>query len=257
MARLIHVELLKLRTTRLNWGLLATAAAVTAVFAVLNATRDKNAPINTASGLNTEVLVGVWALLLSLIFGVVTASNEFRHSTATLTYLATPRRNRVLAAKAIAVACGGAAFGLAGGVIATGIGLIYVAARSFHLALGAATLTRYAVGYVVAAALLAVIGCGVGSIIRSQVAAITVVFVWAMIIESVLGGQFHAVRAYLPYAAATTLAGARIGYSMFQSGTGASAGTPLPFAAAVALLAGLATLLCTVAARTTVARDVS
>ena len=74
---------------------------------------------------------------------------------------------------------------------------------------------------------------------------------------SVLGGLFHAVRAYLPYAAATTLAGARIGYSMFQSGTGASAGTPLPFAAAAALLAGLAILFCVVAARTTVARDVS
>jgi ABC-2 type transport system ATP-binding protein len=47
------------------------------------------------------------------------------------------------------------------------------------------------------------------------------------------------------------------GCSMFQSGTGASAGTPLPFAAAAALLAGLAILFCTVAARTTVARDVS
>ena len=104
-----------------------------------------------------------------------------------------------------------------------------MAARGYHLALGAATLTRYTVGYVVAAALLAAVGCGVGSLIRSQVAAIIGVFVWAMIIESVLGGLFHAVRAYLPYAAATTLAGARIGYSMFQSGTGASAGNPLPF----------------------------
>lgn len=37
----------------------------------------------------------------------------------------------------------------------------------------------------------------------------------------------------------------------------ASAGIPLPFAAAAALLAGLAVLFCVVAARTTVARDVS
>jgi hypothetical protein len=160
-------------------------------------------------------------------------------------------------AKTFAAACGGAAFGLAGGVIATGIGLIFVAARGYHLALGAGTLTGYVVGYVVAAALLAAIGCAVGSLIRSQVAAIIGVFVWAMIIESLLGGLFHAVRAYLPYAAATTLAGARVGYSMFQSGTGASAGNALPFAAASALLAGLAIVFCAVAARTTVARDVS
>ena len=39
MIRLIRVELLKLRTTRLTYGLLATAAALTAVFAVIEAAR--------------------------------------------------------------------------------------------------------------------------------------------------------------------------------------------------------------------------
>lgn len=39
MTRLIHVELLKLRTTRLTYGLLATAAALTALFAVIEAAR--------------------------------------------------------------------------------------------------------------------------------------------------------------------------------------------------------------------------
>ena len=39
MIRLIRVELLKLRTTRLTYGLLATAAVLTAVFAVIEAAR--------------------------------------------------------------------------------------------------------------------------------------------------------------------------------------------------------------------------
>ena len=39
MTRLIRVELLKLRTARLTYGLLATAAALTAVFAVIEAAR--------------------------------------------------------------------------------------------------------------------------------------------------------------------------------------------------------------------------
>ena len=39
MTRLIRVELLKLRTTRLTYGLLATAAALTALFAVIEAAR--------------------------------------------------------------------------------------------------------------------------------------------------------------------------------------------------------------------------
>ena len=39
MNRLIRVELLKLRTTRLTYGLLATAAALTAVFGAIEAAR--------------------------------------------------------------------------------------------------------------------------------------------------------------------------------------------------------------------------
>ena len=39
MIRLIGVELLKLRTTRLTYGLLATAATLTGAFAVIEAAR--------------------------------------------------------------------------------------------------------------------------------------------------------------------------------------------------------------------------
>ena len=41
MNRLIRVELLKLRTTRLTYGLLATAAALTAVFGAIEAARAR------------------------------------------------------------------------------------------------------------------------------------------------------------------------------------------------------------------------
>ena len=55
MTRLIRVELLKLRTTRLSYGLLATGAALTALFSVLESVRSGSsggpAPLNTAAGL--------------------------------------------------------------------------------------------------------------------------------------------------------------------------------------------------------------
>ena len=118
MTRLIRVELLKLRTTRLSYGLLATAAGLTALFSVIEASRAGSAgritPLYTAAGLNAVISGGVFALILAAVVGVTVSSGEFRHSTATLTYLATPRRNRVLAAKAAAGACAGAVFGLAG-----------------------------------------------------------------------------------------------------------------------------------------------
>ena len=261
MIRLIQVELLKLRTTRLTYGLLATAAGLTAVFAVIEAARAGSGngigPLSTASGLNAVITAGVWALVLATVMGVTVSSGEFRHSTATLTYLATPHRGRVLTAKVVAGGCAGAVFGLAGYVMALGTGLIFVAARGDHVAISDATLARYAIGHIVGTALLAAIGVGLGSLIRSQLAGVIAVFAWTIVIESILGGLFTSIRPYLPYTAASTLYGTSPGGSAFGPAHGVSGGTPLPFAAATALLAGLAIVLAAVAARTTVGRDVT
>jgi len=261
MIRLIGVELLKLRTTRLTYGLLATAAALTGVFAVIEAARAGSgggpAPLSTASGLNDVITAGIWALVLATVMGVTVSSGEFRHGTATLTYLATPHRGRVLTAKAVAGACAGAVFGLAGYVMALGVGLSFVAARGYHVAIGDATLARYAIGHLVGTALLAAIGVGVGSLVRSQLAGVIGVFAWTIVIESILGGLFTSIRPYLPYTAASTLSGTSPGGSAFGAAHDLAGPSPLPFAAATALLAGLAIVFCAVAARTTVARDVS
>jgi PPE-repeat protein len=78
------------------------------------------------------------------------------------------------------------------------------------------------------------------------------------VIESVLGGLFSSIQPYLPYTAATTMGGTALGRAAFGPANCASTtAVPLPFAAAAALLAGLAVLLSVVAARTTVVRDVS
>jgi ABC-2 type transport system permease protein len=262
MIRLIRIELLKLRTTRLSYGLLATAAGLTALFSVIEASRAGSAkgigPLSTASGLSAVISAGVFALIMAAVFGVTVSSGEFRHATATQTYLATPRRGRVLAAKTAAGALGGAVFGLVGYVIALGVGLGFVAARGYHVAVGDATLARYGIGHLVAAALLAAVGVALGSLIRSQLAAVIIVFVETVVIESVIGGLYSSVQPYLPYTAATTLGGTALGRAAFGPANGASTtAVPLPFAAAAALLAGLAVLLSVVAARTTVRRDVS
>ena len=209
------------------------------------------------AGLTTIVTGGVWGLLFAAVLGVTISSGEFRHQTATLTYLATPARTRVLIAKAVAAALAGTVFGLACYAMAAAVGLSFVAARGYPVTVGAGTLAGYAAGHVVAAALLGAVGVAVGSLVRSQLAAVIGVFVWAIIVESVIGGLFSSVRPYLPYTAATTLAGTKLGYGGFGPSHAVSGGSPLPFAAATALLAGLAVVLAAAAARTTVRRDIT
>jgi ABC-2 type transport system permease protein len=261
MIRLIRTEFLKITTTRLSYALLATAAGLTALFSVLEASRSGPgktvASLSTAAGLNSVITGGVWSLLLAAILGVTVSSGEFRHQTATFTYLASPRRGRVLTAKASAAALAGTVFGLAGYAVALAVGLGFTAGRGYQIALGDGTLARYGAGHLLAAALLAAAGAGLGTLVRSQLAVLIGVFVWAIIIESLLGGLFTSIRPYLPYTAATTLAGSPLGDAAFGPAHSVTGGTPLPFAAATGLLAGLVIVLAAVAAATTLRRDIT
>jgi len=261
LPRLVRVELLKLASTRLSYGLLAASVGLTALWTTLEASRAGTgkgpAPLYTYSGLTSIVTGGEWGLILAAVLGVIISSDEFRHQTATFTYLAAPDRNQVLAAKAVAAAVGGAIFGLAGYAVAAAVGLAFTAAHGYRVAIGAVTFVNWGVGHLVGGALLAVIGVAAGSLVRSQLASVIGVFVWSIIIESLLGGLFTAVRPYLPYTAATTLAGTPLGSAAFGPARDASSGTPLPFAAATALLAAIATAAALIAARTTIRRDIT
>jgi ABC-type transport system involved in multi-copper enzyme maturation permease subunit len=263
MIRQIRVELLKLSTTRVGYGLLATGAGLTAMFAILEAARagghgaNTPASLSTAAGLSSVISAGIWGLLLAAVLGVIISSGEFRHQTATLTYLATPGRTRVLAAKVAAGAVAGSLFGLTSFVIAGGTGLGFTIARGYQVPLSDATLARYGASHLLAGALLAAIGVCVGSLVRSQLAGVIGVFVWTIVIESLLGGLFPAIRPYLPYTAATNLSGTSLGGAAFGPAHSVSGGTPLPFAATTVLLAALAVVLAAAAARTTVRRDVT
>ena len=105
--------------------------------------------------------------------------------------------------------------------------------------------------------MLAALGAALGSLVRSQLAAIIGIFVWAVVIESVIGGLYTSVRPYLPYTVATTLAGARLGNAAFGPAHGLSGGGPLPFAAGLALLAAITAVISLAAARLTLPRDIT
>ena len=72
MIRLVRIEWLKLRTMRVGFGLLATSAALTVLFASLEASRAGNgkngvAPLFTASGLGTVTTVTGWSMIFAAV----------------------------------------------------------------------------------------------------------------------------------------------------------------------------------------------
>jgi ABC-2 type transport system permease protein len=252
MMRLIRSEFLKLRTTRLPFLLLAGAAVLTAFMAAMKAWRAGGVghmaipPLDTIAG-QTAVLASTdFALILALVFGAIVATAEFRHGTATATYLATPRRNRVLASKAVAAGGFGLLFGLVGGVVATAIGAGFIGAEGIDFAISAATMLEYIGGAALGSALLAVAGVGLGSLIRDQVVATIVAFAWGFVIERLLAALVTDAAPYLPFTAAASLAGVTVRDA-----------TMLSFGWSALLVLAVGVVVLAVAARTTVPRDVS
>jgi ABC-type transport system involved in multi-copper enzyme maturation permease subunit len=264
MTRLIRVELLKLRTVRATYGLLAATAVLTAVITTAEAARAGSgsvASLSTAAGLSSVTTSTGWAMLLAAVLGVLISSGEFRHSTATLTYLAAPDRTRVLTAKLIAATGVGAVFGLVAAVVATGIGLAFATSNGDPIALSTAAMVGHGAGATLGSALLAAVGVALGSLIRSQLAGVIGILIWGLVIESIIGGLFTTLRPYLPYTAATTLAGAKLGVGpggfRVTVHHGTAVAGPLPFTAAAILVAAIAILLAALAARSTVRRDIT
>lgn len=261
MSRLVRTELLKLRTIRLPYGLLAATAGLTALITAVIASRAGHSigpigqhigttqgllpPLNTVEGLTRVITVTRFGLLFATVLGVIVSSGEFRHGTATPTYLAAPYRTRVMIAKILAASCVGLLFGAAAAGVATGVGLAFVAAKGYAVAVSGATMLRYAAGSAIASALFAAIGVAIGSLVRQQVAGIVGILTWGFIAEGVIATNFASVGRYLPYTAATAMSG------------GAERATTLPLGAAAALLAGIAILIALAAARTTLMADIT
>lgn len=255
----VRVELLKIRTTRLWLGLLALAAGLTVLLVVVGAGRagqpGRALPsLGTQAGLRDLITGAVFALLLAAVFGATVASGEFRHRTATDTYLDQPDRARVLVAKAVAAGLVGLLFGLVSAGIMTVLGLVEVTVRGYPVSLPASSIAGYVAGAVLACGLLAAAGVALGSLVRGQLAAIIGILVWGLGIETILSGLSPVLAKFLPVTAGNSMAGVSGGGGMPPLPADF---TPLPFAAATVLLLGLTVLLAAVAAGSTVRADVS
>lgn len=211
MNRLLRTELLKLRTTRTTALVIVSALAVAALLGMANAAvaGDPGAPdLGSASWVVGVLGVSTIPAGVALLLGVLLSAGEHQHHTITTTFLVTPRRGRVVLAKALAAA-------VAGPAVAAGMVAVAAAATvPFVLAEGVDVDTVHrdaalaVVGVLGASALLGALGVLLGLLLRSQVATLVLVLGWFVVVEgvaSVLTGG--AIRRWLPASAAADLAG--------------------------------------------------
>jgi ABC-type transport system involved in multi-copper enzyme maturation permease subunit len=211
MTRLVHSELLKLRTTRTARVLLTLAAAGTAalVAIVLLLADRPGQPALGPDALRLLVLVPAQPLTLAaLVLGVLGMAGELRHGTATSTFLVTPKRGRVVAAKLAAAAVTGLAMAAASSAAVLAVGLPWLRAKGIDVAIADTGVATRVAGLAVAVALYAVLGTGLGALLRNQVAAVVVGLLWwTQGVERVLTGILHqpGLERWLPKGAASAL----------------------------------------------------
>jgi ABC-2 type transport system permease protein len=241
--RLLSSEWLKLRTARVTFVLLGFTVVLSAVVAALLIQFDAQ-EASQADGLAQAA--SFWWILV-LVLGILAVTNEYRHGTITTTFLAEPRRARVLAAKVGIALLAGVLFALAALVALSLVALPWLAAKGEALALDGDALSA-AARVVITYALAAGLGVGVGAVLQSQVGAIVVSLVWLFIGESIAGvvsglvftspGRPDPISPYLPGSALQGVVGELGGE--FLLGPWWAALVSLGYVAAFALLGALA-----------------
>jgi ABC-type transport system involved in multi-copper enzyme maturation permease subunit len=174
--------------------------------------------------------------LFAALLGALSITTEIRHGTIRPTFLVTPRRGRVVWAKVVANLLVSAGFGLVAGAAAIAAGLAAFGARGIDVGLDGGDYALLVAGSVTAAALWAVIGVGVGSLIRHQVPTVVGICAWLLFVEGLLAGDLvglGSVIRFLPGSAAAAISGQ-------EPGTLLSPGAGLVLLAAYGLAAALA-----------------
>jgi ABC-2 type transport system permease protein len=181
MTRLVQAELLKLWTTRTARVLLALAATGTAglVTLVLVFAGRPGQPTLGDDALRQLVAAPNGPLTLAaLVLGVLGMAGEFRHGTATSTFLVTPVRGRVVAAKLLAAAVAGLAIALVAVAVVLAVALPWLPAKGVEVDLADPGLAARVGGLAAAVALYAGLGTGLGALFRNQFAAVIVGLLW-------------------------------------------------------------------------------
>ncbi len=213
MRRQAAAELLKLRTVWSTWLILgitgALIALLTTVIAFAPRRHDRGGVILAARG-SPHWFDSVFSILtvsldLALVLGILSVTGEYRHKTITPTYLAEPRRERVVGAKLLASALGGAAVGVVAGVVALVFGFAVVAGGIGNLTTMLTEYRHVFPGILVAAVLYALYGVGLGALLKNQVVAIVVGLGMTAVVEPIISGVLPAVGKWLPGEAAQAL----------------------------------------------------
>lgn len=154
--------------------------------------------------------------MIPLVLGALAATNELRHHTLTVTFGIEPRRGIVLAGKALAMLVVGLVLAVAGLIGSVGTGAVILQWKGVPTLLAEVGTWAVFGRIAIAIALWALIGFGMGLIVKNQAFAIVVAIAFPQFIEPIarMGAQFWqwtaSLAKFLPGSATDAFVGASV-----------------------------------------------
>ena len=237
MIRTIRSEFIKFRTITMNWVLGIVALAFPVVITLLSSWFQGDNGDFTGRNL-VELVAGTSyvTVLLVMVLSATHMTNEYGFGTVRPTFAATPRRGRVIAAKAIVLVVFAALLQIVVVAVCVFGGRALAQHRGATIDLGSAAnggvdLIAPLVGVLVLTVFAALLGLGVGMLMRSTPLSITTLVLWPLLVEGLLSGLIFVITKnekstfWLPFRAGLRLAmvggvgmGSDAGPSRLQAG---------------------------------------
>jgi ABC-2 type transport system permease protein len=207
----LRSELFKQRSTGTSLGLFAAMLGLVLLALLLH---GFGLPAENLGRADDQLMVlgrgEFLGALFAALLGALSLTSEIRHGTIRPTFLVTPWRGRVVAAKVWASALIGAGFGLAASALAVGVGTAALRARGIEVQLDGGDIALLVVGSAPAAALWAAIGVGIAAVVRQQVPTVVGLSAWLLFVEGLVVGDVSGVGdvgRFAPGAAAAAITG--------------------------------------------------
>jgi len=209
--RLIRSELRKLTTTKMPWAFLAVLVVIAGInaFAVIAGTDFDGSKgfISTAADQQSLMAFAANALAVAGLFGAIAVAREYGHHTVVPTFLAEPRRHRAVLAQLGAIGISGGVLGLVGaGLTIAGVA-VALPTTDYGFLVSTGNVIRVLTASAFAGAVGAVLGAGIGSLVRNVGGAVTGTVLALFIAPPLIAQLAPDSASWMPNVLATVAAG--------------------------------------------------
>lgn len=204
MIKLIRAELRKLFTTKLWLWMLLGACVLAGGFTALTIGFAEEAAASPESGfppVGSEAFTklalagGANVVILFLILGIIGMTQEYRHRTATPTFLVSPKRGQVILSKLLTYLGISLLFAVAVNAVVLAVALPWLSAKGVSVSLTGENL-ELLLSAIGAAGLYGMVGVGIGALLSNQIAAIVGSLIYLFVAEPILRGVQATAGAY-------------------------------------------------------------